>query len=335
MDFWGGYWFGGGAQNIATSDGLVEVGYRTRYEGGVYSLTQTLAFLDLRDINAPQVSEIDLPTAQNYWGGWYSLIGDPAGASGFYLARRDYLGEVKMGTSTFSRFKYFAQRYDTAGGALAPGDSINLPGPLARTWTDGDDVRWFMTSDQTYRTIEFPGTGELPGRTEWHGDTRLNLLKQRGALAELTASRTFADMSLSSFVIDAGRMYVSGQNLYYWSAYPQAMAANPPTWESTSDRLMIFDIAAGTLTSLYDQPTRTYGVQLMGMHQGRLFVSLPGDGVLTADVSDPARPQGTKFLRTLGWGSGIEFSANDAYVASGNFGVFHLDLSQPSVIPIQ
>jgi hypothetical protein len=328
MDFWGGYWFGGGAHNIATADGLVEVGYRSRYENGQYTWNQKLAFLDLRDINAPKVAELDLPTEQQ-WGGWYSLVADPAQTNGFYLARRDYLGEVKMGTATFSRYKYFAQRYETATGAPVAGGSINLPGPLARTWIDDGAARWFMTSDNTYRVLEYPD------RSEWHGDTRLNLLRQRSDVAELTASRTFEDMNLSSFVIDAGRMYVSGQNLYYWASYPARMAANPPTWESTSDRLMIFDVGAGRLASLYDQPTRTYGVQLMGMHQGRLFVSLPGDGVLAANVSDPARPQGVTFLRTLGWGSGIEFSGNDAYVASGNFGVFHLDLGRPSVIPVE
>jgi hypothetical protein len=327
VGFWGGYWFGSGAQNVITADGLVEVGYQSRYNGTQYSWSQTLSFLDLRDINAPKVSQVELPT-QDTWGS-YSVVADPAMPNGFYLARRDYLGQVTMGTSTFARHKYFAQRYQTGTGALVAGDSINLPGPLARTWVDGGGVRWFMISDQTYRTVQYPD------HSEWHGDTRLNLLKQSGKLAELTATRTFADMSLSSFVIDAGRMYVSGQNLYYWWGYPDVMAANPPTWESTSDRLMIFDIAAGKLTSLYDQPTRTYNVRLMGMHQGRLFVSLPGDGVLAANVTDPASPQGLKFLRTLGWGTGIEFSGNDAYVPSGSFGVFNLDLTRPAAIPTE
>jgi hypothetical protein len=328
LDFWGGYWFGGGAQTVTTADGLVEVGYRSSGENGSYTWHQALAFLDLRDINEPKVSEVALPKQGDSYG-WYSLVADPARPSGFYLARRDHLGEVTMGTSTFSRFKYFAQRYETGTGALVAGENINLPGPLARTWIDDGDTRWFMTSDHTYRILEYPD------RSEWHGDTRLNLLKQRSNVAELTATRTFEDMNLSSFVIDGGRMYVSGQNLYYWWSYPERMAANPPTWESTSDRLMIFDVTAGRLASLYDQPTRTYGVQLMGMHQGRLFVSLPGDGVLAASVADAARPQGLKFLRTLGWGSGIEFSGNDAYVASGSFGVFHMDLARPSVIPVQ
>ena len=128
---------------------------------------------------------------------------------------------------------------------------------------------------------------------------------------------------------------MSAQNQYYWWGYPTAKAANPPTWESTSDRLAIFDVSKGKLSSLYDQPTRTYGVQLMGMYQGRLFVSLPGDGVLAADVSDPTAPTGLRFLRTLGWASHLEFAGNDAYVAAGSFGVFDLDLSQPADVPMQ
>jgi len=98
---------------------------------------------------------------------------------------------------------------------------------------------------------------------------------------------------------------------------------------------MIFDLSGGTFGTVYDQPTRTYGVRLMGMHQGRLFVHLPGDGVLVANVADPARPHGTRFLRTLGYSAThIEFAGDDAYVASGNYGSFNLNLRAPAVIPL-
>lgn len=40
--------------------------------------------------------------------------------------------------------------------------------------------------------------------------------------------------------------------------------------------MITLDLSARKLTSVYDQPTRTYGVQLMGLRDHHLFVSLPG-----------------------------------------------------------
>jgi hypothetical protein len=329
-DFWGGYWFGRGQQGLVTDAGLVQLTSQYTYDStnAQSTWTPTLAFLDLRNLDAPTVGQLALPSTADYWS-WDSLVADPAKPSGFYLARRDYLGDLTMNGTTFSRYRYYAQRIEAgAAGTLVAGTSINLPGPLGQTWLDASGTRRFLTNDTTYRTIQYPD------HSEWHGDTRLNLLRQVGDLAALTDSHTFADTNLSSFVLDHDRLFVSAQNLYYWWAYPALQAANPPTWESTTDRLEIFDVSAGKLTSLYDQPTRTYGVQLMGMYQGRLFVSLPGDGVLAADVSDPTQPSGLRFLRTLGWASHLEFAGNDGYVAAGSFGVFDLDLTQPADVPV-
>ena len=73
----------------------------------------------------------------------------------------------------------------------------------------------------------------------------------------------------------------------------------------------------------------------MGMHQGRLFVSLPGDGVLACERVDPARPQRYPVPADARLGLVDRVNGNDAYVAAGNFGVFDLDLARPSVIPIE
>jgi len=70
-------------------------------------------------------------------------------------------------------------------------------------------------------------------------------------------------------------------------------------------------------------------VQLMGVHQGRLFANLAGDGILILDVTNPARPAGVHFERTLGYATHIEFVGNDAYVGSGYFGTTHIDLKGP------
>jgi hypothetical protein len=84
---------------------------------------------------------------------------------------------------------------------------------------------------------------------------------------------------------------------------------------------------------LYDQPTGSYDLQLMGTYQGRLFANLQGDGVLVVDVDNPAAPHGLRFVRTLGYASHIEFAGNDAYIAAGYFGVYHLDLESAPEIP--
>jgi hypothetical protein len=328
--FWGGYWFGGGEQTLVTGAGLAQISYAYRSDGTTGWSVPTLSFLDLRDLSAPRVSQRELPFDKQYSWGWNALVADPGSPAGFYLARRDYLGQVAMGADTFSRFQYFAQHFEVdAQGALVAKEDINLPGPLAQTWLDAGGARRFLTSDYTYRTLTFPD------RTEWHADTRLGLLRQAGSSkATLLDTRTFADANVGSLVLDGDRLFLAAQNQYYWWSYPTQKAANPPTWESTSDRLLVFNVGGDGFAGLYDQPTRTYGVQLMGMHQGKLFVRLPNDGLLAANVSDPAHPQALSFLRTLGWASHLEFNGDDAYVAAGSFGVFSLNLAAPSVIAI-
>ena len=173
---------------------------------------------------------------------------------------------------------------------------------------------------------------QFPDHTEWHGDTRLNLLSGSGATATLLDDRTFTDASLSSLLVDGAHAYVAAQNNYYWWGYPTLEAANPPTWESTSDRLMTFDLGGRTLRSIFDQPIRTNYSQLMGLHGHDLFLSLPGDGVLMINVANPAQPSGVRFVRTLGWGSHLDFVGNDGYVAAGNFGSFNIDLTSPPTL---
>ena len=172
-------------------------------------------------------------------------------------------------------------------------------------------------------------------RHDVHGDSRLNLLRQIDGKAELLDARTFTDQRLGSLLLDGGRLFASAQR-QWWSWAGRVGGDEPaPSWEQTSDRLVIMDVQSGSLAPLYDQPIRTYGVSLMGVHDGNLFLQLPGDGVLVADVANPAQPRGLRFLRTLGHATHIEFAGQETYVASGNFGVFHFDLGAPSAIPIE
>jgi hypothetical protein len=325
-DFWGGYWFGTGANTIVTDAGLVQLETNGTWNGSTYSYTPSLAFLDLRDPTAPATSVVNLQATPNW--PWYSLVSDPGAPSGFYLARRDVVDQEPANDGTgviFTRYRDFAQRWDIGAAGLTGGVDINVPGPLARTWLD-QGTRMFLTQQSVYRTIQYPD------HTEWHGDTRLNLLQQSGTHAELLDAHTFTDLTIGSLLLDGAHMFVAGQQNFYWWGYPALVAANPPTWQSTSDRLIAFDLSTQKLAPVYDQPTHTYGVQLMGLRDHNLFVSLPGDGVLLTDVSDPSQPTGVRFVRTLGWGSFISFAGDDAYIASGNFGVFDIDLGAPPVL---
>jgi hypothetical protein len=93
-----------------------------------------------------------------------------------------------------------------------------------------------------------------------------------------------------------------------------------------------------------------YNTQLMGTHQGKLFVNVMGsggynyydkgavaggDGILVLDVTNAAAPKGVRFLRTLGYASHIEFFDDDVYVAAGHFGLSHMNLSEAPSLPLE
>ena len=103
-------------------------------------------------------------------------------------------------------------------------------------------------------------------------------------------------------------------------------------WYDLSDHLVFFDTSLGKLAKKYSEATGTYNVRLMGTYRNRLFLNLPGDGVLVVDASNPSAPVGKQFVRTLGWASHIEFAGDTAFVASGNFGIYELQLDSPLVI---
>jgi hypothetical protein len=314
MGSWG-YWFGQGAQTIMTDGGLAWL--RREWSGQPGAAPELkLVFLDLSDPAKPALHEKAVTLDE--WGQG-SLVADPGGA-GFYLVHRKR-GQVTQDPSGnfFTSYRYYAQRWDLGAAGHAAGADINLPGTLARTWLDGSGARMFLTHDNAYRMVPQDST------VIWHSDTRLNLLRQLGTdKAELLDARTFADQYLRSMVQGEGKLYLGAQRTYWGRP---ALSGNKPGWEETSDRLVILDVGAAKLTVLYDQPLRTYGAQLMGASGGNLFINVAGDGVLVTDVTDPMHPRGRRFMRTLGWGSQIELTGTHAYVPSGNFGVFELDLT--------
>ncbi len=339
--YFGAYWFDGfsGDSWTGTDDGLVFL--RTEYTQN--QPVTRLVFLDLRNPAMPTLKDTVLPQdRENNAGG---LVGDPVDPKGFFMNYRSRIGEVKTGDYTFTRYRWFAQKWQTTGGTLSPGDAINVPGRVTRTWSAGSD-RMFLTQDASYRVVTLPN-GTNGTYNSLVTDTRLNLLRQTAiggkAAAELLDARVFPNTYLAGLIVTGDRLVMNARLQNYYAtpvgisrAGVAADVASPsvqPGWDVTSDRIMIFDLTAKSLVPVYDQPTRMYNVTLMGTHQGRVFLNLPGDGVLVVDVSDAGRPVGTRFLRTLGYASHIEFVGNTAYVAAGYFGIYNLPLDAPTDIP--
>ena len=350
--YWGGYWFNGYGNWTEVESGLVTVDEEYSYDSSTYvsTVTARLVFLDLTNANTPSVTSITLPSADDSYWNPYTLVGDPVDPTGFYLALRELVGQKQRADGTsYTQYKYYAQRWNKSGSSFAAAEKINVPGPLVRTWSPTAGSRYFMTEDQLYIYIA-PSAPNSYGY--YQSDTRLHLLRQvsvgSNPAAELLDTRVFSNVYLDGLTFEGNTMFVTGQQNYYGYGYygggiavdsPGGVAssggssASTPSWEATSDRLMIFDLSNDIFATFYDQPTKAYNLQIMGANSGRLFLNLSGDGILAVDVSNPAVPIGDKFLRTLGWANSMEAFGDDVYVASGYFGLDHMSLSAPGVIP--
>ncbi len=325
---WGGYWFGDVSDWAETTSGFVFLSHDYHPSGDFPKLT----FLDVRDPSAPKVEEVALP-AGSPWS-LMGLVSDPSQPGGFFLWNRNRIGE--------SRFKYYAERWEEDGaGKWSSQSAVNIPGHLVKTWVNPRGERMFLTQDQTHRMVKLDRQGST-----WRSDMRLGLLHQielggRPA-AQLLDLKTFTDQQLGALVLDGDRLFLNSRPDYFY-AYAEGGPAGTaaaaggqliPRWDQVSDRLTIFDLSTGKLKPTYDRPLRAVGTQIMGTYRGNLFLNLSGDGILVVDVSNPTAPVGTRFLRTLGHATHIEFANDDAYVAAGHFGVYHLDLRDPSQLAI-
>jgi hypothetical protein len=155
-------------------------------------------------------------------------------------------------------------------------------------------------------------------------------------------TRTFADAIPTSLLVDGRRLFVTIRPRTFGVAVgggvstggvtpvgsaattssPAARAFADVDAVATSDRFVAIDMRNDKLALVYDQPTMTYGLTLMGSHGGRLYAAVPGDGIVIIDVADVAHPVSSGFLRTLGWASHIAFGDDAVYIAAGHFGVY-------------
>jgi hypothetical protein len=333
----------------------------TRHVDGGNQPKLKLLFLDLRNPAAPRASDRDISLPKDSYS--TGLTVDSVDRAGFYLGYRTLVGEDKSKNGiTFYRWKDFAARWDLSGDEWERGETVNVPGRLVRTWRGAGNDRMLLTSDYVSKEVTDPAN---PNQNTWASWTRISLLRVISLLggkpaAELMDSRTFEDLNMSSLVADGQRIFVNGQAGYgpwwgygYRGGVSDGVAVSPgggsapvaepgraavttlaqTTTNDRSDRLMALDLSKNKLNLVYDQSTKMHNVQLMGVHENRLFMNLAGDGIMIVDVADAQNPFGVQFHRTLGWATHIEFAGDDAYVGSGFFGTTHLDLRGLPTIP--
>ena len=350
MGYW--YWYGG-STSIHTTDGLVFSGYTYDSATGVGGMQLTT--LDLKDPTQPTLFTTPIPTQANrYTAG---LVADEADPSGFFLNYWDSLGYRTQNGYQLQQSRHYAQRWSRAGANWKAGTSVNLPGTLIRTWKHSSGDRAYLTSDNI-NYIDM----DTAGNSYWRSDTRINLLRGLTApgkegLAQLVSTSRFDKRYVSDLVVEGDTLLANvGTGYWGWGVADSAgggvatgaKVASPGASVSTSvatsalaagvedysDRLVAFDLSKFTLDRVYDQATGTQGVQFMGTHNGSLFMNISGDGILAVDVRDPRHPVGKHFLRTLGWATHIAFAGNDAYVASGYFGLYRMPLDGPSNLSV-
>ncbi len=306
--YWGGYWFGQQSTFALTDQGIAF--YLNEWDHVAQQPRHALAFLDLRDPDAPKVSRQNLDNGES-WGA-YGMVADPVEPRGFYVSHRKQVGTVVREGYSYDQFRYYAQRWEPMGDRWSSTREINIPGHLVRTWKAADGTRMFLSQDQRYRWVAAPPPNQ---GTDLKVDFRLSLMRQIAlagsgdVAAEFLDGRVMDDLHLSALMLagdNQDKLVVGAQPQISWYSYSDPKTRTL-TWEQRSDRLLVFDLSASKLDLVHDRPTRMYGLSLMGTHKGKLFlnvsaasgfnnggwswVSGTGDGILVVDLRRRPAPR--------------------------------------------
>ena len=256
-----------------------------------------LLHLDLRDPASPKLSEQRLPLrGRETEFGWEpeandpTLVADALEPSGFYLGDRKEDGTVTgPGGLTSKRYRYFVQRWQPDGAGWTAGPEINVPGRLLRTWRAADGSRLLLSESTEYRDVDPPVVSAL--------DSRLSLMRaesvSRGQMvARLLDSHPLVDRQVSSLILDGDRLVVTARRV------PYVNEIEIPGWQTTSDRLLVFDLAGEKFQLVHDQPSHLRDLRLLSSYRNKLLVKAGGDGILVMDLTAPTRPRTAGFLPT-------------------------------------
>lgn len=311
------YW--GDATDMVESDhGLV---FLTSSWSGT-ATQRKLVGLNLDSLSSPKVTQVNLSNDQDTT--MLGLTKDEAGSplpgplsgGSIWLSFSKKNGTKDRDGTKFDLVKYSAQRFAWTGNDLVAQATVNVPGKLAKSFLQGGK-RQLLTHDRVFDFQKSGSFGESP---------RLVLLTLVGNTAKVEDARPFWGMDMRDLVIDDGRVYA---NLAERSSFGGwgPMFRGPIRYAPPATELRILSSTGDKLSERFSEELGTEGIDLMGVHDRKLFVSLSGDGVLVVDANDVEKPFAREFVRTLGWGWSVEFAGNDALIPAGNYGTYQLSLA--------
>jgi hypothetical protein len=192
-------------------------------------------------------------------------------------------------TNGQAQAKYFAKSLNLAV-ASAPvlGSEINIPGQLVKAAGDT-----FYTYDYT-----------------WNGSN--------------------IDTTLAVVIVDKGLAYLQG-SLLLTGQYPGSLVADGSNiWlssydsRSSSNKITLYVLASQKLTATATIEL-AYSPTLRSLASGKLLVQAY-DGYLLYDVRQPAAIVAQSYFPSNGWSNNLLIQGNQAYLASGPYGMFQFNL---------
>ncbi len=315
------YWYpyyNGTRGFVSTGTGISTILFQYDYQSRTSK--QLLLTLDFTNPAKPTYQETTIPTNTNRQ--YMSLVSMDDNT--FYITNREQIGTRNQNNQGFTIFRYYAERWARGANGWASSGQINLPGRLSKAWAYNGKVK-LLTNDQSYILRQVKNGNNT--YNQYQSVFRLHLLEQSqdAKWAVLQASRSFLSWQLKDMIADGDRLYLNATRDWYF------MQENKIEWYDRSDTLSIFDLSKNTFAEKFSQATRTSNMQLSGVQNNRLFIQLPGEGLLIADVADASAPKALHFERTLGWAQNVELSGDYAFIASGHFGIYQVSLNKATI----
>ncbi len=311
------YYYGSYSRWVSTSQGLAFM--NMKYDYSAKKRKVELYFLNFSNPDKPTYKYKVLKSDNQYLN-----IVSLDESQFFLVVRKIYKKTKDKNGRQLVTYIYYAEPWSLdSNGTWKASKPINVPGQLMKAFRLGKTVK-FLTRD--YQSVR-KSVSSSSGRSYYRYQliSRLFLLEKQGDSAILKDTKVFKSWQLHQLLIDKNYLFIKARHDWYWMMKKQL------AWYDYSDYLMIFDLSKNTFKELFSKALRTYSVKLAGIQDDRLFINLPGEGLLVVDVSKPAYPRALHFERTLGWASNIEFSKDKAFIAAGYFGIYQLDLNSVTI----
>lgn len=276
-----------------------------------------LVGLNLANVDAPKLSQVTLSADADVTmlglARDEATSGDPGG---LWLSFSKKTGTKDREGTTFDLVKYSAQRFAWSGTNLTAGITVNVPGKLVKSYVAGGQ-RKMLTHDRVF-DVQKDGT--------FQESPRVSVLTLVNTSAKLGDSSPFWGMDMRDLLIDDGRLYTNLAERRVSYGFFGPMLRGKMAWTPPASELRILAVG-DKLAERFAEDLGTDGIELMGVHERKLFVSLAGDGVMVVDTSNVDKPVARDFVRTLGWAWSVEVAGNDALVPAGNYGTYQLPLN--------